>query len=274
MTRPHHWRQIKPLFARRTAQFGRGENAVTALPGLGRRWCRIGFDRRRFHRCGGLRLRRCRFVHFARNGRIRLLHSDNRQRRAHGHLVPGLGKGCCQIAVMACGHFDRAFVCLYLEQNVVSRHKFPKGLVPYDQNAAILRHAKLRHGHVASFWQRVGRRRRAIPAPVGGVRYPRNRLPHRHILPFGRCDMGQIAAGLGFHLHRGFVGFDFEQRIALGNLVTRRFQPGHDLARILCHAQLGHCHVMRHGSTPPRIACGRSPPPVRAWAQSDLPARG
>ena len=59
-------------------------------------------------------------------------------------------------------------------------------------------------------------------------------------------DPGQNAIARGFDFHHRFVGFNLEQRLALGDRFTFFFQPRNKLASFLGHFERGHNHTDRH----------------------------
>ncbi len=64
---------------------------------------------------------------------------------------------------------------------------------------------------------------------------------------FVGLDARENSIGGRFDFHDGFVGFDFEQRLALGDGFTLFFSPGDELAAFLRHLECGHYDAVCHG---------------------------
>ena len=81
--------------------------------------------------------------------------TDHGHRCANGNLVTRLGQRGGKIAIQPGGHFHRALVGLDLEQDIIGGHRIAQRLLPADQQATVLRHAKLRHGDRAPLGQGI-----------------------------------------------------------------------------------------------------------------------
>ena len=75
---------------------------------------------------------------------------------------------------------------------------------------------------------------------------PRDRLPHGNVCSSRRCDPSENPVSRSFHFHYGFVGFYFEERLALGDAVTFLLAPGDELAGFLRHLEGGHHNAEGH----------------------------
>ena len=75
---------------------------------------------------------------------------------------------------------------------------------------------------------------------------PRDRLSDRNIGALGRLDSRENAVGGRFHFDDRFVGFDFEERLALGDAVAFLLPPGEELAGFLRHLEGGHDNAEGH----------------------------
>jgi hypothetical protein len=65
-------------------------------------------------------------------------------------------------------------------------------------------------------------------------------LAYRNYGAFPRGNRGKNAVAGRFHFDYGFVGFDFQQWLALGHLLTFTLAPRDNLAGLLRHFECGH----------------------------------
>jgi hypothetical protein len=75
---------------------------------------------------------------------------------------------------------------------------------------------------------------------------PGNRLAHGYHVALVRLYSGKNSFRRGFNLDDRFVGFNFEQGLALGDGITFFFSPGEKLPVFLCHFQGGHYDIVGH----------------------------
>ncbi len=75
---------------------------------------------------------------------------------------------------------------------------------------------------------------------------PRDRLSDWNVCASGCLDSGQNSVGRCFYFDDRFVGFDFEERFALGDTVTLLLAPGEELAGFLRHLQGWHYDAEGH----------------------------
>ncbi len=77
---------------------------------------------------------------------------------------------------------------------------------------------------------------------------PGDRLAYGYDVSFAGLHARQDSVGRRFNFHDGLVGFDFQQRLALGNGVAFFFSPGDQFAGFLSHLERGHYDAMAIGS--------------------------
>ncbi len=75
---------------------------------------------------------------------------------------------------------------------------------------------------------------------------PRDRLSHGDVGALRGSDARQNAAGRSLDFDHGLVGFDVEQRFALGNAVALLPPPSDELAGFLRHLESGHHYAEGH----------------------------
>jgi hypothetical protein len=74
----------------------------------------------------------------------------------------------------------------------------------------------------------------------------RNRLTHRDLIAGLSGYASQGSGSRRLDLHRGFVGFNFHERLTLGHGLTFAFKPLEQGSRLLRDAERRHNHVGCH----------------------------
>ena len=74
----------------------------------------------------------------------------------------------------------------------------------------------------------------------------RDSISDGNFISDGGSDICQNSRGGRFDLHRGLVGFDLHERLALGNRLAFSFEPIEQRSFFLRHSQRRHDHVSCH----------------------------
>ena len=98
------------------------------------------------------------------------------------------------------------------------------------------------HSRPRRWRRRVALRRRRFT----GSDDPRDNLPDGNIGSGRRFNPGKNSVGGSFDFHDCFVGFDFEERLALRDAVALLLPPGKELAGFLRHLESGHYNAEGH----------------------------